>query len=127
MNRSEIGEKDSEEITVIQNEPKPQARDTHGDAGNNRASGTKTRGTDFRLLLPQLEGRQWGVKGIERTTRDTFPARTMNPQGRHPTRPKCLFHRCILFPPMAPLTSGHSQPHTHCQALGAPAEVLPDV
>ncbi|KAG9343116.1 hypothetical protein JZ751_014088 [Albula glossodonta] len=62
-----------------------------------------------------LEGRQWGV---ERTTRDTFPARTMNPQGRHPTRPKCLFHRCILFPPMAPLTSGHGQPHTHCQALG---------
>ncbi|KAG9329793.1 hypothetical protein JZ751_029580 [Albula glossodonta] len=47
-------------VTVIQNEPKPQSRDTHGDAGINRASGTKTRGTDFRLLLPQLEGRQWG-------------------------------------------------------------------
>ncbi|KAG9343482.1 hypothetical protein JZ751_013648 [Albula glossodonta] len=74
-------------VTVIQNEPKPQSWDTHGDAGNNRASWTKTRCTDFRLLLPQLEGRQWGVKGVERTTRDTFPARTMNPQGRHPPCP----------------------------------------
>ncbi|KAG9333927.1 hypothetical protein JZ751_009390, partial [Albula glossodonta] len=26
---------------------------------------------------------------------DTFPARTMYPQGRHPTRPKCLFHHCF--------------------------------
>ncbi|KAG9343447.1 hypothetical protein JZ751_013611 [Albula glossodonta] len=77
-------------VTVIQNEPKPQSRDTHGDAGNNRASGTKTRCTDFRLLLPQLEGRQWGVKGVERTTRDTFPARTMNPQGRHPAPAEVL-------------------------------------
>ncbi|KAG9338486.1 hypothetical protein JZ751_025720, partial [Albula glossodonta] len=60
-----------------------QSRDTNGDARNNRASGTKTRGTDFWLLLPQLEGGQCGVKRVVRTTRDTFPARTMYPQGRH--------------------------------------------
>ncbi|KAG9338464.1 hypothetical protein JZ751_025698, partial [Albula glossodonta] len=60
-----------------------QSRDTNGDARNNRASGTKTRGTDFWLLLPQLEGGQCEVKRVVRTTRDTFPARTMYPQGRH--------------------------------------------
>ncbi|KAG9329259.1 hypothetical protein JZ751_004406, partial [Albula glossodonta] len=47
-------------------------------------AGTKTRGTDFWLLLPQLEGGQCGVKRVVRTTRDTFPARTMYPQGCHP-------------------------------------------
>ncbi|KAG9343243.1 hypothetical protein JZ751_014222, partial [Albula glossodonta] len=43
-------------VTVIQNEPKPQSWDTHGDAGTSRASRTKTRRTECRASVPLQAG-----------------------------------------------------------------------
>ncbi|KAG9332243.1 hypothetical protein JZ751_015534, partial [Albula glossodonta] len=47
----------------------------------------------------QDAGTDWGKglrgKWLTSVKKDTFPARTMYPQGRHPTRPKCLFHHCF--------------------------------